>query len=74
MSRQQDLIQVNEMRFLFGCKTAQRAKSDGDFSVPSMEDVARLVERLIVMNTERWLFDATPGEVFSHYKELEKMD
>ena len=39
----------------------------------SMEDVARYVERLIVMNHGTVEFDATPGEVFSHYKELEKI-
>lgn len=39
----------------------------------SMEDVARYVERLIVMNHGTVAFDATPREVFSHYKELEKI-
>ncbi|MFR7538266.1 MAG: energy-coupling factor transporter ATPase [Clostridium sp.] len=39
----------------------------------SMEDVARYVERLIVMNHGTVAFDAAPGEVFSHYKELEKI-
>ena len=39
----------------------------------SMEDVARYVERLIVMNHGTVAFDETPGEVFSHYKELEKI-
>ena len=39
----------------------------------SMEDVARYVERIIVMNHGTVAFDATPGEVFSHYKELEKI-
>ena len=39
----------------------------------SMEDVARYVERLIVMNHGTVAFDATPGEVFSYYKELEKI-
>lgn len=39
----------------------------------SMEDVARYVERLIVMNHGTVAFDATPGEVFSHYKELEEI-
>lgn len=39
----------------------------------SMEDVARYVERLIAMNHGTVAFDATPGEVFSHYKELEKI-
>ena len=39
----------------------------------SMEDVAQYVERLIVMNQGRAVYDGTPEEVFSHYKELEKM-
>lgn len=37
----------------------------------SMEDVARYVERIIVMNKGRVMFDDTPRRVFSHYKELE---
>ena len=39
----------------------------------SMEDVAKYVERLIVMSKGRILFDDTPREVFRHYKELEKV-
>ena len=39
----------------------------------SMEDVAEYVDRLIVMNAGEKIFDDTPREVFSHYKELEKM-
>jgi len=39
----------------------------------SMEDVARYVERLIVMNHGVKAYDGTPHEVFSHYKELEKI-
>nr|WP_027871810.1 energy-coupling factor transporter ATPase [[Eubacterium] cellulosolvens] len=39
----------------------------------SMEDVATYVERLIVMNHGRKEYDAAPREVFSHYKELEKI-
>ena len=39
----------------------------------SMEDVAKYAERLIVMNKGRVEYDATPSEVFSHYKELEKI-
>lgn len=39
----------------------------------SMEDVARYVRRLIVMNQGSVAYDGTPSEVFSHYKELEKM-
>lgn len=37
----------------------------------SMEDVARYVERIIVMNKGQVMFDDTPREVFHHYKELE---
>lgn len=39
----------------------------------SMEDIAKYVERLIVMNHGEAVFDDTPKAVFSHYKELEKM-
>ena len=39
----------------------------------SMEDIARYVERIIVMNQGKMAFDGTPKEVFSHYKELEKI-
>lgn len=37
----------------------------------SMEDVARYVSRLVVMNHGGKVFDGTPKEVFRHYKELE---
>lgn len=39
----------------------------------SMEDVAEYVNRIIVMNQGSVLFDASPKEVFSYYKELEKV-
>ena len=39
----------------------------------SMEDVARYVERIIVMNQGEVLFDNAPREVFRHYKELEQV-
>ena len=39
----------------------------------SMEDIAKYVERLIVMNHGEAVFDDTPKKVFSHYKELETM-
>ena len=39
----------------------------------SMEDVARYVDRLIVMNQGSVLFDGTPRAVFSHYQELEQI-
>ena len=37
----------------------------------SMEDVAKYVDRLIVMNQGEKMLDGTPQEVFRHYKELE---
>lgn len=37
----------------------------------SMEDVARYVSRLVVMNHGEKVYDGTPKEVFRHYKELE---
>ncbi len=39
----------------------------------SMEDVAKYVERIIVMNRGSVLYDDTPREVFMHYKELEQI-
>ena len=36
----------------------------------SMEDVARLTDRLLVMNGARLAMDAAPGEVFEHVQEL----
>ena len=39
----------------------------------SMEDVAKYVDRIIVMNQGEAMYDGTPKEVFSHYKELEKV-
>ncbi len=39
----------------------------------SMEDVARYVERMIVMDGGKVRYDGTPREVFSHYRTLEEM-
>ena len=39
----------------------------------SMEDIAKYVGRIIVMNRGEKMLDGTPKEVFSHYKELEKV-
>ena len=39
----------------------------------SMEDVARYVERIIVMNRGEKMLDGTPREVFRHYRELEEV-
>lgn len=37
----------------------------------SMEDIARYVDRILVMNQGQKAFDGTPKEVFTKYKELE---
>ena len=39
----------------------------------SMEDVAKYVDRIIVMNQGSVMFDGVPKEVFRHYKELEEI-
>ena len=39
----------------------------------SMEDVARYVDRIIVMNKSRVMFDDAPKMVFRQYKELEEV-
>ncbi len=39
----------------------------------SMEDVAKYVGRIIVMNQGEAMYDGAPKEVFAHYKELEKV-
>ncbi len=39
----------------------------------SMEDVARLTDRLLVMNGSRLAMDASPAEVFTHAEELVEM-
>ncbi len=39
----------------------------------SMEDVAKYVERIIVMNRGSVLYDDEPRQVFQHYKELEQI-
>lgn len=39
----------------------------------SMEDVAKYVDRLVVMDHGKKAFDGTPKEVFAQYKELEEI-
>lgn len=39
----------------------------------SMDDVAEYVERILVMNKGRIMYDDVPREVFKHYKELEEI-
>ncbi len=39
----------------------------------SMDDVAKYVDRIIVMNKGRVMYDDAPREVFKHYQELEEI-
>lgn len=39
----------------------------------SMEDIAKYVERIVVMNHGKIAFDDEPKRVFAHYRELEKI-
>lgn len=39
----------------------------------SMEDVAKYVDRMIVMNSGEVMYDGEPREVFRHYQELESV-
>lgn len=39
----------------------------------SMEDIAKYVDRIIVMNRGEKMLDGSPKEVFAHYKELEQV-
>lgn len=39
----------------------------------SMEDIAKYVDRIIVMNDGKVVYNDTPKAVFAHYKELEKI-
>ncbi len=39
----------------------------------SMEDVAKYVGRILVMNDGHLMYDDVPREVFAHYRELEKI-
>ena len=39
----------------------------------SMDDVAEYVDRILVMNRGKLMYDGQPKEVFSHYRELEKV-
>lgn len=39
----------------------------------SMDDVAEYVERILVMNRGKLMYDGLPKEVFAHYRELEEV-
>ena len=65
---------VGRAEILSNIETYRKAKNATIMMVShSMEDVARLTDRLLVMNGSRIAFDATPQEVFSHAEELLKI-
>ena len=39
----------------------------------SMEDIAKYVDRIVVMNKGSKMYDGAPKEVFAHYRELEEV-
>ncbi len=65
---------VGRGEILSNIETYRKAKNATIMMVShSMEDVARLTDRLLVMNGSKLAFDATPQEVFSHAEELLSM-
>ena len=52
-------------------------QKEGDLTVilvsQSMEDIAKYVDRIVVMNKGSKMYDGTPKEVFAKYRELEKV-
>ena len=72
-----EVLSVGDFLFQQKCEKRMKELMAGGTTVilvsHSMEDVARYVSRLVVMNHGEKVFDGTPREVFRHYKELEAM-
>ena len=65
---------VGRQEILDNIESYRRAKNATIMMVShSMEDVARLTDRLLVMNGSRLAMDGTPAEVFAHAQELMDM-
>ena len=65
---------VGRAEILGNIETYRKARNATIMMVShSMEDVARLTDRLLVMNGSRLAMDGTPAEVFCHAEELVKM-
>ena len=65
---------VGREEILANIQTYRRAKNATIMMVShSMNDVARLTDRLLVLNGSHIAMDGTPAEVFTHDWELEKM-
>ena len=62
------------MRFWIRLQSFTRKRESLLFLVShSMEDIAKYVDRIIVMNRGEKFLDGTPREVFAHYQELEEV-
>ena len=65
---------VGRAEILANIESYRKAKNATIMMVShSMEDVARLTDRLLVMNGSRLAMDGTPAEVFTHAEELVEM-
>ena len=65
---------VGRAEILGNIEAYRRAKNATIMMVShSMEDVARLTDRLLVMNGSKLAMDGTPAEVFCHAEELVQM-
>ena len=65
---------VGRAEILGNIKAYRRARNATIMMVShSMEDVARLTDRLLVMNGSKLAMDAAPAQVFSHAEELVQM-
>ena len=65
---------VGRAEILANIETYRKAKNATIMMVShSMEDVARLTDRLLVMNGSKLAMDGTPAEVFTHAEELVEM-
>ena len=65
---------VGRAEILANIETYRKSKNATIMMVShSMEDVARLTDRLLVLNGSRLAMDGTPAEVFTHAEELVEM-
>ena len=65
---------VGRAEILANIETYRQAKNATIMMVShSMEDVARLTDRLLVMNGSKLAMDGTPAQVFTHAEELVEM-
>ena len=65
---------VGRSEILANIESYRKAKNATIMMVShSMEDVARLTDRLLVMNGSKLAMDGTPAEVFTHARELVEM-